>query len=550
MAMPTYPVSLSFGAWNNLVTAATGELSTNAAPLGGSPTLRLEGISKTFRATRALDHVTLEVRPGEIHGLLGTNGSGKSTLIKVLAGYHAPDPGGRMTFNGEEVSLPLSSSDFRRLGMSFVHQNLGLLPSLTVLENLRLKQIALSPGMHLNWRRERAEGQAVLDRYGLDIPQWRRVDELSAVNRALLAIVRAFEEIREGCEATGKPGLVLLDEPTPFLPEEGVARLFKLMREIAASGSSVLFISHDIDEVMEITDRATILRDGRVSGEVETASASHDDMIELIIGRSLAPAEERTNEATAFAPGLSITSVEADGIAPFSLDIGKGEVIGLTGLIGAGYDRIPYLVFGASPATAGELTIDGRQLALPGMTPAKAIAENLALLPGDREAQSGVPSLSIADNMLLPDVSDWFRGGLLRNRGMRNEAKRLGDAYEVRPNDPDLPLAALSGGNAQKVLIARWMKRKPRLLLLDEPTQGVDVGTRARIFDAIAAEAETGMSVLCASSDAEQLARICDRVLVFARGRVVRELTGSQVSKDHITQACYASLENSDRSPT
>ncbi|XDB00446.1 sugar ABC transporter ATP-binding protein (plasmid) [Sulfitobacter sp. LCG007] len=521
-----------------------------AAPEGVPPTLRLEGVSKTFRATRALDDVTIEVRPGEIHGLLGTNGSGKSTLIKILAGYHAPDPGGRMTFNGEAVSLPLAASDFRRLGMSFVHQNLGLLPSLTVLENLRLKQVALSPRLHLNWRRERAEAQAVLDRYALDIPLWRRVDELSAVNRALLAIVRAFEEIREGCEATGKPGLVLLDEPTPFLPEEGVKRLFTLMQEIKASGSSVLFISHDIDEVMEITDRATILRDGRVSGEVETDTASHDSMIELIIGRSIAGTEMRTGETARFAPGLSIEGLEGAGIAPFSVDIGKGEVIGLTGLIGSGYDRVPYLVFGADPATAGKLALDDRTLPLRDMTPARAIGENLALLPGDREAQSGVASLSIADNILLPDVSDWFRGGLLRNGAMRREAKKLGEDYEVRPNDPDLPLAALSGGNAQKVLIARWMKRKPRLLLLDEPTQGVDVGTRAKIFDSIAAEAQTGMSVLCASSDAEQLARICDRVLVFARGRVVHELTGAQVTKDHITQACYASLDRPDRSPT
>lgn len=525
------------------------EQSQKVAPAGGPPTLRLEGISKTFRATRALDNVTLEVRPGEVHGLLGTNGSGKSTLIKILAGYHAPDAGGRMTFNGEEVSLPLAASDFRRLGMSFVHQNLGLLPSLTVLENLRLKQIALSPGLHLNWRRERAAAQAVLDRYGLDIPQWRRVDELSAVNRALLAIVRAFEEIREECEATGKPGLVLLDEPTPFLPEEGVERLFALMREIAASGSSVMFISHDIDEVMEITDRATILRDGRVSGEVETRTASHDRMIELIIGRTLAAAEERTDTVRSFPAGMAIRGLTGEGLAPCSISIGKGEVVGLTGLIGSGYDRVPYLAFGAKQAKAGELIIEGRAFPLTAMTPAKALAEGLALLPGDRDTQSGVASLSIADNMLLPDVGDWFKGGILRNGAMRREAQRLGEVYEVRPNDPDRALASLSGGNAQKVLIARWMKRKPRLLLLDEPTQGVDVGTRARIFDAIEAEAATGMSVLCASSDAEQLARICDRVLVFARGRIVRELTGAQVTKDHITQACYSSLDQSDRSP-
>ncbi|WP_370300898.1 sugar ABC transporter ATP-binding protein [Pseudooceanicola sp.] len=519
-----------------------------ASPKGGAPTLSLTGISKTFRATRALDDVSLEVRPGEVHGLLGTNGSGKSTLIKILAGYHAPDPGGRLLFNGEEVSLPLAASDFRRLGMSFVHQNLGLLPSLTVLENLRLKQIAVEPHLRINWRAEKAAAQAVLDRYGLDIEQWRRVDELDAVNRALLAIVRAFEEIRETCEVTGKPGLVLLDEPTPFLPEEGVKRLFVLMREIADSGSSVMFISHDIDEVMEITDRATILRDGRVSGSVETKSATHGEMIELIIGRSLAALSDTGPELRSFAPGARFEGLTGPGLPPCDIEVGEGEIVGLTGLIGSGYDRVPYLAFGATPAEAGSLTLGDTRHPLRGMTPARAINEGIALLPGDRDAKSGVPTLSIADNMLLPDISDWFRGLRLRNGAMRKEARRLGEVYEVRPNDPDRPLASLSGGNAQKVLIARWMKRKPKLLMLDEPTQGVDVGTRARIFDALKAEAAEGMSVLCASSDAEQLAHICDRVLVFARGRVVRELRGPEVTKDHITQACYASLETQDRS--
>jgi len=524
------------------------KMRVGAAPDGGAPTIRVTGISKTFRATRALDDVSLEVNPGEVHGLLGTNGSGKSTLIKILAGYHAPDPGGKLLFNGEEVALPLAASDFRRLGMSFVHQNLGLLPSLTVLENLRLKQIAVQPRFWINWRAEKAAAQAVLDRYGLDIDQWRRVDELDAVNRALLAIVRAFEEIRETCEVTGKPGLVLLDEPTPFLPEEGVKRLFTLMREIADSGSSVMFISHDIDEVMEITDRATILRDGRISGSVDTKSATHGEMIELIIGRSLAGLSGVGPKLRSFVPGAVIENLAGPGLPPCDITIGKGEIVGLTGLIGSGYDRVPYLAFGASPSRSGTLSISNKSHALRGMTPAKAIGQGLALLPGDRDTKSGVPTLSIADNMLLPDISDWFRGLRLRNGEMRREAVRLGDIYEVRPNDPDRPLASLSGGNAQKVLIARWMKRKPKLLMLDEPTQGVDVGTRARIFDALKAEAAEGMSVLCASSDAEQLAHICDRVLVFARGSIVRELRGPEVTKDHITQACYASLDTQNRS--
>ena len=219
------------------------------------PTLQLKGISKTFQATRALDDVSLTVQPGEVHGLLGTNGSGKSTLIKVLAGVHTPAPGGTMHFNGTPVSLPLKPSDFRRLGMSFVHQNLGLVPSMTVLENLRLSSIAVANRWRIDWAAEQRATEEVLGRYDLKIDHWRQVAELSAVNRALLAIVRAFEEIREECEVTGQPGLMLLDEPTPFLPSEGVKKLFSLMRQIADHGSSVIFISHDIDEVMDITDK-------------------------------------------------------------------------------------------------------------------------------------------------------------------------------------------------------------------------------------------------------------------------------------------------------
>lgn len=514
------------------------------APSGAPPTLEMENISKTFRATRALDAVSFTVHPGEIHGLLGTNGSGKSTLIKILAGFHEPDPGGRMRFNGSPVGLPLDTSDFRRLGMSFVHQNLGLIPSLTVLENLRLSEVALGSYRHIDWRKERLAAQETLDRYEIQVEQWRRIDELSAVNRALIAIARAFEEIRVECERTGLPGLVLLDEPTPFLPKEGVDRLFRLMRQIADHGSSVTFISHDIDEVMEITDRVTILRDGRVSGELKTKEATREIMIEKIIGRTLAETPAPHHEARIFEPFATIDNLQGEGISPCGFSVGKGEVVGLTGLIGSGYDRIPYFLFGATSARSGHLKLAGDEdMALPEMTPARSIESDFALLPGDRQTQSGVGAMTIFENMLLPDIDRYVRGGFLRNGAMRREARRLGEIFEVRPNDPDLNLAALSGGNAQKVLIARWLKRDPRLLLLDEPTQGVDVGTRANIFKAIHEAAANGMSVVCASSDAEQLAELCDRVLVFARGRIVRELKGPEVDKDRIAEACYSSLD-------
>ena len=516
---------------------------TRLAPAGPPPVLSVTGIAKTFGGARALAGVSFDVRPGEVHGLLGKNGSGKSTLVKILAGFHAPDAGGRMAFNGEDVPMPLRPGDFRRLGMSFVHQNLSLVPSLTVLENLRFAELASAKVPYIDWRAERRLAVEALERFGLDLDPSERVDRLSAVDRALLAIVRAFEEIRLATAETGKPGLVLLDEPTPFLPQEGVARLFELIRGIVATGSSVIFISHDIDEVREITDRATVLRDGAVAGQVVTREASHGDFVELIVGERLARLEgSRHAGRREFRARAAVRGVAGRGLQPTDVTVGEGEILGLTGLIGSGYEELPYLVFGARRAAAGTVTLGGGAVDLSGMQPAAALEMGMALLPGDRNGASGIGSLPVFENMFLPDMERFFAGGVMRFGRLRREAKTLGETYQVRPNDPDLVLSALSGGNAQKVLLARWMNRKPLLLLLDEPTQGVDVGTRAMIFDALRRAAGEGMSILCASSDAEQLAEICDRVLVFAKGRVVRELTGADLTRTGIAAATYASV--------
>ena len=522
-------------------------LTNEAGPAPGAdrpPVLHVANIAKSFGGAKALAGISFTVMPGEVHGLLGKNGSGKSTLVKILAGFHTPDPGGSLEFNGEHVHLPLRPGDFRRLGMSFVHQNLGLAPSLTVLENLRFAYLTTDETAFINWRAERRQAVEALARFGLAIDPDERVDRLSPVERALLAIVRAFEEIRAECAATGQPGLVLLDEPTPFLPREGVEKLFTLMRSIAATGSSVIFISHDIEEVMTITDRITVLRDGMVAGQFETAQATHEQIVERIVGRSLARRAEPVHTKTARAPFVRIEKIAGAMLRPTNFEIGKGEILGLTGLIGSGYEEAPYLMFGARPARCGTMTLpEGAPIALADMSPGRAISLDFALLPGDRQNASGVDSLSVVDNMLLPDVSRFFRGGLLRRSAMMREARVLGMRYEVRPNDPSAKLSSLSGGNVQKVLIARWMNRNPKLLLLDEPTQGVDVGTRVQVFAALRKAASSGMSIICASSDSEQLAEICDRVLVFARGQICRELTGAELTKDGIAEACYSSID-------
>jgi ribose transport system ATP-binding protein len=505
------------------------------------PVLSVSNISKTFGGAKALQNVSFKVMPGEVHGLLGKNGSGKSTLVKILAGFHAPDEGGTLEFNGERVSLPLRPGDYRRLGMAFVHQNLGLIPSLTVLENLRLVPLTTGKSVYIDWpAQDRATRQA-LARFGLDIDPGERVDRLTPVQRALLAIVRAFEEIEASRAITGRPGLVLLDEPTPFLPAAGVAQLFAMVRSITRSGSSVIFISHDIDEVMEITDSITVLRDGLMAGELTRAAASHETIVKMIVGRSLSKTERPSGPAIARPVYARISGLAGKMLQPSDIDVGRGEILGLTGLIGSGYAEVPYLVFGAHAARCGTIAVNGGSaIEQTTLSPKTAIDMGFALLPGDRQGASGVDSLPIVDNMFLPDVSRFFKRGFMRNGAMVREAKALGTTYEVRPNDPGLKLSALSGGNAQKVLIARWMNRSPSLLLLDEPTQGVDVGTRQQIFAALRAAATKGMSVICASSEAEQLAEICDRVLVFSKGSICTELSGDAVTKDGISEACYA----------
>jgi ribose transport system ATP-binding protein len=502
------------------------------------PVLRVQGMAKTFGGARALAGIGFEVRSGEVHGLLGRNGSGKSTLVKILAGYHAPDPGGRLQVNGEAVELPLRPGEFRRYGLAFLHQNLGLVPSLTVLENLRFDSITRGVRT-INWRAERAAAAAALARYEVAVDPTARVDALTPVERALVAIVRAVEDTRKTQAKSGRRGLLVLDEPTPFLPRASVGRLFALIRRIADEGSGVIFISHDIDEVLEITDRITVLRDGAVVATRMTREVTHAEIVELIVGRRIDAVQRAPAETGAMKPFVDLPDIRGRSVQAARISVGEGEIVGLTGLIGSGYEEIPYLLFGARPGR-GRLSLAGRQTDIATMTPRRALSLGMALLPGDRQGASGIDTLPVVDNLFLPDLTRFLRGGRLCRGAMLREALQLAGRYQVQPNDPSLPLSALSGGNAQKVLLARWMNRAPRLLLLDEPTQGVDVGTRQQIFAALRAAAAAGMSVVCASSDAEQLAEICDRVLVFARGRIVAELRGSAVSKDMIAEACYA----------
>ncbi len=516
---------------------------TGNAPLVGGAALSIDHLSKRFGGAVALDDVSLTVARGEVHGLLGSNGSGKSTLIKVLAGFHEPEPGARISLYGEDVPLPVSGPQIHDMGLAFVHQHLGLIPVLSVTENLFLSEFSTRSNWSINWAKRHKMAEEVFARFDLSIDPRAETGSLTAVQQALLAIVRAYEELRHAtAEHTDKPGVLILDEPTPFLPSSEVEHLFRLMRSCTATGASVIFVSHDVGEVREITDRATILRDGKLVETVETEKTDHTGFVSRIIGRQLEGYGGNAKSPPSAAPSVRVAELAAPGLGPVSFEAAPGEILGLAGLIGSGFDQCLGRLYGSEAGTSGHLTLDGTDLDLASLDPIRAMAHSIAYLPADRLGRAGVGSLSIADNIAMP-LYDRLYGKLgLTDGAIGRHAAALTTKAGVKPNLPALPLAALSGGNAQKVVLAKWLQTEPALLLLDEPTQGVDVGARQAIWDQLDDAADKGTTVIVASSDYDQLAQICHRVLIFAKGQIVGEVAGTELNKETIAERCYHSL--------
>jgi ribose transport system ATP-binding protein len=510
---------------------------------GAVPVLRIRGLCKSFGGAQALSDVDLDILPGEVHGLLGENGSGKSTLIKVLAGFHAPEAG-TLEVRGQEVRLPLGPGQFRSLGMEFVHQDLGLIPTLSVLENLRLGDLSTRRGpRRIDWRAERRTATETLARYGVHLDVSTKVQELRPVEQALIAIVRGVEDMTASLSQAGeRHGVLCLDEPTAFLPRDQVDQLFDLVHRIVGTGASVIFVSHDLDEVRRITNRVTVLRNGLNVGTVESAGTTIEELARLIVGKDL---EAMATVGTRREPGpvvMSARELSGEGLAGASVALHGGEVLGVTGLVGSGFEELPYLLFGAAKVTGGELDLFGDRVDPAALSPARAIRQGLALIPGDRQRDGSVATLSLSENMMQLAIGGYVRRGVLERSRLRRDAAALMDTYDIRPRQPDLAYGSFSGGNQQKALMAKWLEQDPKVLLLHEPTQGVDVGARLMILQLVRDAADSGAAVMCASSDYEQLAQICDRVLIFAQGTVVRELTGQAITKENITEQCLLSV--------
>jgi ribose transport system ATP-binding protein len=507
-----------------------------------SPLIRVRDLTKTFGGARALDGVDLTVGRNEVHGLLGENGSGKSTLIKVLSGFHDPDSG-TLEVAGQPVDLPLRPGQYRELGFEFVHQDLGLIPSLTVTENLFLGEIAAARTPFYSWRAARARAAKIFERHEIQLDPNSLVEAIRPVDRAMLAIIRAVEALRSvRGEQEDTANMLVLDEPTVFLPQHEVNVLFDFVRTIVRDGSSVLFVSHDLDEVLQITDRVTVLRDGRTAGSVPTAEVDKEGLIQLIIGHDLASehsAPTSEPDLTGVPAVMSVEGLTTDSLHDISFELHEGEVLGFAGLVGSGYEDVVYALYGAHPHASGRMTLAGDpQVELSKHSPRAGVRAGLGLVPADRKNNGSVATLTAADNINVTVLDKYFRGLRLRTREMQQNAQMLMNQFDVRPPLPDMEYGSFSGGNQQKAMMAKWQQTKPRVLLVHEPTQGVDIGAREQIHQLIRSNAST-TAAICASSDYDQLANLCDRVGVIVRGRLVSFISGPSLTKANIADRCH-----------
>jgi ribose transport system ATP-binding protein len=499
----------------------------------GEVVLDLRNVSKTFPGTKALDGVGLQVRAGEIHALVGQNGSGKSTLIKILAGFHHADHGASATVKGAGFRLG-DAAAAHAVGLRFVHQDLGLVDSLDCVDNLALGAgYATGFGGRIRWRRQRAAAREAMHRVGHgDVKVTTLVSHLSAFEKTGLAIVRAIRDLESG-DGTAKVSLLVLDEPTATMPRPEVDKLFNLIRRAAAAGNSVLLVSHHLDEVFAIAHRVTVLRDGRSEGTHRLAELTRADLIRLMTG-GIVEEVTRSDEQRADEVIMSVRGLGGRVLHDFDLDVHSGEVVGIAGLNGSGRDEICELIFGAR-ARVGTVTVRDKEL--PSSRPDLAIGRGLALVPADRHGAGLVLNESVRENLMLVDLKPFWRRWRLSGSLERRAAREWIDKLSIRTSSMDAVIESLSGGNQQKVVMGKWLRTDPAILLLDEPTQGVDVGAQAELHRLMRAVADSsGSAVVLCSSDERELSQVCDRVLVLCDGTVTAELAGGQLVSQRIAQ--------------
>lgn len=493
------------------------------------PLLQAQGIRKAFPGVQALDGVSLSVQAGEVLALLGENGAGKSTLMKILAGVHAPDAG-ELLLDGRPVHFR-GVADALAHGIVLIHQELNLADNLSVAANLFLGNEDRSGGF-LGWldrRRMNERARSVLERVGLEVEPRRLVGDLPLGQRQMVEIARALSQ---------KARVLIMDEPTSSLTQRETERLFEVIADLKRAGVAVVYISHRLMEVQALADRVVVFRDGRNSGELGRGDITHRRMVELMVGRDLKQFFRRAHAAES-PPAEQPIRLELREVCysggpqtPVSFVLRGGEIVGMAGLVGAGRTELSEALFGLRPLVSGEVRLDGRAVAL--RSPRDAVAEGLLLAPEDRRQFGLVLEESVQHNLGLPNFDRLSRFGLVSVRRETDLARRLCERLRVRTPRLSQPVGLLSGGNQQKVVLGKWLARQPRVLILDEPTRGVDVGAKSEIYALMDELAAAGIAILMISSDLEEVLGMSDRVLVLHEGRLAGELPRSALSEQAI----------------
>jgi ABC-type sugar transport system ATPase subunit len=506
-----------------------------AAPMpasGAAPLLRMRGICKSFPGVLALDGVDFSVAAGEIHALLGENGAGKSTLLKILAGAQPPDQG-RIELEGEPIELE-SPFDAQERGIVTIYQEFNLIPSLTVAENVFVGREPLRFGL-VDWPRMRRETRTITGRVGLDLNPDRLVADLSVAEQQMVEIAKALAVSSR---------LIVMDEPTSALAEGEVARLFQICRDLKAEGIGIVFVSHRLDEVKALCDRLTVLRDGRLVGSADVAAVEIDDIIKMMVGREIDRLFERRGTHRTGEPALRVEGLSAEGdprdpaatrLDDISFSVAKGEIVGLAGLVGAGRSELARSIFGADRISRGRVVVDGDEVDL--HSPAGAIEAGIGLVPEDRKQQALFLALAVRLNLSIAAL-----GRLTSKLGFVDERAEtvMVDDYQrrldIKMASPNVEVGNLSGGNQQKVVLARWLALQPRVLIVDEPTRGIDVAAKAEVHQLLFELAEAGIAILAISSELSEILTLSDRILTMREGRVTGDVRIEEASEERLMQ--------------
>ena len=491
-------------------------------------------LSKTFPGTRALNRVNLDIRSGEIHALIGGNGSGKSTLIKILCGIYRGDPGGILRIDDSETNAEESTPTIaRQSGVHVVHQDLGVFLDMSVAENLALGSHYERTWLQgINWRSLKKRAESLIRRFEINANPETQLRSLGPAVRTQVAIARALQG-----QGDSSSGLLILDEPTASLPAHEVEMLLAQLKRYAAHGQAILYVSHRLDEIMAIADRVSALRDGELVDTYDASDISESLLIDLIVGEHVERTAKAALQHSRSDVVFRVRDLAVGPLRGVSFDVCKGEIVGIAGLLGSGRTELLRAIFGDLDVESGEMEL--AEVDYRPNSPSEAISAGVAYVPENRLQDAVFMDQTIADNIAMPALSSYFKNGRIARDRIDRDAKEDIERFLVKANDADALLSTLSGGNQQKVVMARWLRLGPKLLLLDEPTQGVDVGARAEIYKLVRAATDGGAAAVVVASDFEELTAVCDRILVIREGRLVSELRGIDMTPHRVAELTF-----------